>query len=126
DEAPDMRNGSKTYQSTAVELESMPVGLLVLFNYKQKQKSGCGVSRTATGTINFYTMTNGSLTSVSSSSVDVTGKVRVLKGGDEITIFPTTGSPVSQTISGYSGGKTCIMNNGTSTFTATILSLFSK
>ncbi|HCQ6571694.1 TPA: SGNH/GDSL hydrolase family protein, partial [Escherichia coli] len=126
DEAPDMSNGSKTYQSTAVELESMPVGLLVLFNYKQKQKSGCGVSRTATGTINFYTMTNGSLTSVSSSSVDVTGKVRVLKGGDEITIFPTTGSPVSQTISGYSGGKTCIMNNGTSTFTATILSLFSK
>ncbi|WP_244498550.1 phage tailspike protein [Escherichia coli] len=81
DEAPDMSNGSKTYQSTAVELESMPVGLLVLFNYKQKQKSGCGVSRTATGTINFYTMTNGSLTSVSSSSVDVTGKVRVLKGG---------------------------------------------
>ncbi|EFU0354858.1 tail fiber/spike domain-containing protein [Escherichia coli] len=126
DEAPDMRNGSKTYQSTAVELESMPVGLLVLFNYKQKQKSGCGVSRTATGTINFYTMTNGSLTSVSSSSVDVTGKVRVLKGGDEITIFPTTGSPVSQTISGYSGGKTCMMNTGVSTFTLPLLSVFSK
>jgi lysophospholipase L1-like esterase len=29
DEAPDMSNGSKTYQSTAVELESIPVGLLV-------------------------------------------------------------------------------------------------
>lgn len=126
DEVPDMNNGSKTYQSTVVDLESMPVGLLVLFNYKQKQKSGCGISRTATGTINFYTMTNGSLTSVSSSSVDVTGKVRVLKGGDTITLYPTTGSPVAQTISGYSGGKTCMMNAGVSTFTLPLLSVFSK
>ena len=66
-----MINGSKSYQAVIVDFETMPVGSLVLFNYKQKQKSGCGVSRTATGTINFYTMNNGSLTSVSNSSVDV-------------------------------------------------------
>lgn len=126
DEAPDMKNGSKSYQTVTVDFETMPVGTLVLFNYKQKQKSGCGVSRTATGTINFYTMNNGSLTSVSSSSVDVTGKIRVLKGGDTITFYPTTGSPVTQNISGFSGGKTCMMNAGVSTFTLPLLSVFSK
>lgn len=126
DEVPDMNNGSKTYQSTVVDLESMPVGLLVLFNYKQKQKSGCGVSRTATGTINFYTMNNGSLTSVSSASVDVTGKVRVLKGGDTITLYPTTGGAQAQTIAGFSGGKTCVMNAGVASFTTPLLSVFSK
>ena len=71
-------------------------------------------------------MNNGSLTSVSSSSVDVTGKVRVLKGGDTITFYPTTGSPVTQNISGFSGGKTCMMNAGVSTFTLPLLSVFSK
>ena len=126
DEAPDMKNGSKSYQTVTVDFETMPVGSLVLFNYKQKQKSGCGVSRTATGTINFYTMNNGSLTSVSSSSVDLTGKVRVMKGGDTITLYPTTGSPVSQNITGFSGGKTCMMNAGVSTFTLPLLSVFSK
>lgn len=104
----------------------MPVGSLVLFNYKQKQKSGCGVSRTAAGTINYCTMNNGSLASVSCSSVDVAGKVRVLKGGDTITFYPTTGSPVTQNISGFSDGKKCLMNAGVSTFTIPLLSVFSK
>lgn len=71
DEAPDMINGSKSYQAVIVGFETMPVGSLILFNYKRQQKSVYGVSSTATGTINFYTMKNGSLTSVSSSSVVV-------------------------------------------------------
>ncbi|WP_417932769.1 SGNH/GDSL hydrolase family protein [Enterobacter hormaechei] len=126
DEAPDMVNGVKAYQASTVDLESMPVGTMVLFNYKQKQKSGCGISRTATGTINFYTMSNGTLTSVATSSVDVTGKVRVIKGGDTITLYPTSGNSVSQNISGFSGGKTCMMNAGTASFTVALLSAFSK
>ncbi|EOZ4936081.1 MULTISPECIES: hypothetical protein [Enterobacter cloacae complex] len=126
DEAPDMVNGVKAYQASTVDLESMPVGTMVLFNYKQKQKSGCGISRTATGTINFYTMSNGTLTSVATSSVDVAGKVRVIKGGDTITLYPTSGNSVSQNISGFSGGKTCMMNAGTASFTVALLSAFSK
>lgn len=126
DEAPDMIRASKSSQSVVIDLELMPVGLVVLFNYKQKQKSGCGVGRSATGTLSFYTMNNGVLSSVGTATADLSGKVRILKGGDIITVYPTTGATQTQTISGPTGGKSCLMNNSSGTFTVSISSVFSK
>ncbi|HGY5075131.1 TPA: hypothetical protein ACNV27_000260 [Citrobacter gillenii] len=126
DEAPDMIKASKASQSIVVDLESVPVGLVVLFNYKQKQKSGCGVGRSATGTLSFYTMSNGTLTSVGTVTADVSGKIRIIKGGDTITVYPTTGSSQGQVISGPTGGKTCLMNNSAGIFTVSLASAFSK
>ncbi|WP_236127687.1 hypothetical protein [Cedecea colo] len=126
DEAPDMIKGSKASQSVVVDLESMPVGLVVLFNYKQKQKSACGVGRSATGSLSFYTMSNGELASVGAVTADLSGKIRILKGGDTITVYPTTGTAQTQTISGPTGGKTCLMNNSAGNFTASVGAAFSK
>ncbi|GJL45247.1 TPA: hypothetical protein U2L65_000689 [Citrobacter farmeri] len=77
--APDMINGSKSYQAVIVDFETMPVGSLVLFNYKQKQKSGCGVGRSASGGLSFYTLSGHTLTSIGAVTADLSGKVKAIK-----------------------------------------------
>lgn len=126
DESPDMIMSTKSSQVNVVELDSMPVGTIIIFNYKQKQKSGCAVGRSASGTLSFYTLNGNALTSIGTATADLSGKIRAIKGGDNITIYPTTGSTQTQSINGYSGGKACLMNNSSSNITVTLSSFYSR
>ncbi|MEP8757263.1 hypothetical protein ABKV43_13260 [Enterobacter hormaechei] len=126
DEIPDMIMATKLSQINIVELDSLPVGGVIIFNYKQKQKSGCGVGRSSSGALSFYTLSGNTLTSIGTVTADLSGKVKVIKGGDNITVYPTSGSIQSQSINGYSGGKACLMNNSPSSITITLSGFFAR
>ncbi|MGO0521406.1 hypothetical protein ACTMJI_11890, partial [Escherichia coli] len=126
DEVPDMIMATKLSQINIVELDSLPVGGVIIFNYKQKQKSGCGVGRSSSGALSFYTLSGNTLTSIGTVTADLSGKVKVIKGGDNITVYPTSGSIQSQSINGYSGGKACLMNNSPSSITITLSGFFAR
>ncbi|EPL6456349.1 hypothetical protein N0G65_003533 [Providencia rettgeri] len=126
DEAPDMTNGSTANQVNVAVIETMPVGAVVLFNYKKNLGSGCGVGRSASGSLSFYTMTNGVLTPVNTVTADLSGRVRMTKAGDNIQVRTTSGANASFDIAGYSGGKMSVMNNSSVSFTLIIESVFSR
>ncbi|EPL6453027.1 hypothetical protein N0G65_000128 [Providencia rettgeri] len=126
DEAPDMTNGSTANQVNVAVIETMPVGAVVLFNYKKNLGSGCGVGRSASGSLSFYTMTNGVLTPVNTVTADLSGRVRITKAGDNIQVRTTSGANTNFDLAGCSGGKMSVMNNSSASFTLVIESVFSR
>lgn len=117
DESPDMSSNTKQFQVNVVDIESMPVGAVILFNYKQNLKTGCGVGRVSATEMAFYTCADNQLTILKTETADMSRGVRVTKGGDKITFSPTSGAKIELDITGFTGGR-CVatyVNEGSTT-----------
>ena len=125
DEAPDMYGATKSSNVQNVVLSALPVGCGVVFYYKPTSQSGVVAKRVATG-IEISTMLFGALTVIGTLTCDVTGEVMLTAGlapsVPTITVKPTTGGTVQQTVTGHSGGKIALINKGASGNTITVKS----
>ncbi len=50
------------------------------------------MGRSASGALSFYTLSGNTLTSIGTVTADLSGKVKAIKGDDNIMVYPTSGS----------------------------------
>lgn len=123
DESPDMYGANKIANIQISTITSLPVGCGIIFYYKPSSSSGIVAKRSTTG-IDISTMSFGTITPVGSLTCDVSGEFTIMaepvNGVSTITVKPTNGAVVQQSVSGFSGGKIALINKGSAGATVTM------
>ncbi|MBW3477395.1 hypothetical protein [Hafnia alvei] len=113
DESPDMYGANEIANIQISTITSLPVGCGVVFYYKPTSSSGVIAKRSATG-IDISTMNFGTITPVGSLTCDVSGEFTIMaepvNSVSTITVKPTKGAVVQQSVADFYGGKIARIN----------------